>query len=76
MADRLTDLDHADELGRMKVRLRALSVSAQSALTGNAEVLDGFHQLLIDAADAMRQCAEAFDAERSLRNPAKGGQHG
>lgn len=76
MAERLSDSRHQDEFDRMKGRLRALSVAAGLMDDVSESVFDGFHQLLVDAADEMQRCAEAFDDERKLRNADKGGKNG
>ena len=76
MANRLTDLDHLDELNRMKSRLRLLSVAAESVATTHDDVFSGFHQLIIDVADAMKRCAEAFDVEHGLRHMSTGSDRG
>ena len=75
MSERLSDVRHQDELDRMKGRLLALSVAADAMSGASDEVFSGFHQLIVDASDAMRRCAEAFDAEREMRNSAEGEAH-
>lgn len=76
MANRLTDLDHLDELNRMKSRMLALYVAADSMAGVSAEVFEGFEQLIADVSDAMKRCAEAFDVEHTLRCATAGGVRG
>jgi hypothetical protein len=66
--ERLTDLDHSAELGRMVDRLRGL----QTAIEGlNLEsglpadfILNGVYQLIEDVCNKMQDCADAFHANR------------
>jgi homoserine kinase len=65
---RLSDLDHIDELNKMKLRLHAL----ETALCGagsfdKGDERDGILQLVSDLAERMKACAEDFEAERKLR---------
>ena len=65
---RLSDLEHTDELNRMKFRLYALETAVSGARSfDNGDERDGVLQLICDLAEQMRQCAEAFEAERKLR---------
>ena len=54
MANRLTDLDHLDELNRMKSRMLALYAAADSMAGVSAEVFEGFEVEVIDMAEGAR----------------------
>ena len=65
---RLSDLDHFDELNKMKMRLHALETAICGARSfDSGDERDGILQLVDDLAEKMKACAEAFEAERKLR---------
>lgn len=72
---RLFDVDHADELARMKARLwglHALLIGHFESLHPDDHQLDadeaGIVQLTRDVAHAMDKCARKFDKERESRH--------
>jgi hypothetical protein len=69
--ERLTDLEHGDELSRMVARLSGLQTALYGLDLENSEpsksTVDGFFQLVDDVCENMKACAEAFSAERELR---------
>ena len=65
---RLSDLDHIDELTRMKLRLHALETALCGARSfDKGDERDGILQLVCDLIERMTACAEAFEAEQKLR---------
>jgi hypothetical protein len=64
--ERLTDLGHSEELGRMVGRLDGLSMALTGVQSFCADVC-GVSQLTEDIYEEMQACAVAFEAERRLR---------
>ncbi|MBI1868487.1 MAG: hypothetical protein HYS06_09385 [Methylocystis sp.] len=66
--ERLSDLQHADELNRIKARCHGLLAAIDGAFS-HFESADhgGVCQLGDDVCEAVERCAEAFEAERQLR---------
>jgi hypothetical protein len=74
--ERLTDLDHSEELDRMVDRLRGLETAIEGL---NLEagcpadfILNGVYQLIEDVCDKMQACADAFCADRQHRMAEEG----
>jgi hypothetical protein len=65
--ERLDDIDHMDELNRMKHRIFGLEAAILGACNSDTSFNHGLKRLASDIADAMAACAEAFEAERELR---------
>jgi hypothetical protein len=65
---RLSDIDHADELDRMNRRIRGLVAALEGIRTPFDDETAGVLILAEDVAEKMQQCADAFDDERKLRN--------
>lgn len=66
--DRLADLQHCDELNRMKARLYGLEAAVAGAETLEDGVMrDGVLQLFSDVTQQMKRCATMFEAMRQVR---------
>jgi hypothetical protein len=67
---RLTDLDHENELGNMVDRLYGLTAALHDSFDDGPNMTpcaSGTFRLLADVCDKMKVCADAFAAERQLR---------
>jgi hypothetical protein len=70
--ERLTDLDHTDELGDMVDRLYGVTAALHDSFDDGPNVTPcaaGAFRLLDDVCDKMKACADAFEAERLLHMP-------
>jgi hypothetical protein len=65
--ERLTDLEHLDELNRMVNRLWGLNAAIAGLNSDDDFDASGVWQLADDICDQMEACAEAFKAETLLR---------
>jgi hypothetical protein len=68
--EHLTDLEHLDELNRMVQRMHGLEAAILGVCDSDTPFDNGIYRLTIDIADAMKVCAEAFEAERQRRKTA------
>jgi hypothetical protein len=70
--ERLTDLEHLDELDRMVQRVHGLEAAIHGACDRDKPFDHGLKRLVFDVADAMENCAAAFEAGRQRRMAKKG----